>query len=159
MNKSKIHDDRKHIKARDFYDNFNASGKNRFRSLRKINQEQISYTLYCKIIKRFLLIYFYEVFFLDKPLFFLLGGKLKKCRISKFFTKRNVLINETVSFVWFMIPFNSLFARLRIDIQKGSSNIMPKLRKEFCQTNDVGLLPLKKELQKEFIERKIMFRL
>ena len=62
------------FKSRDFYNDFNSS-KNNFRSLgKKREQRKVSYTLYQKIIKRFLLIYFYEVFFVDKPFFFFLGG-------------------------------------------------------------------------------------
>lgn len=152
-------DERIHIRARHFYDNFNKPRHNNFRSLGyKKAQRKVSYTLYCKIIKRFLLIYFYEVFFIDKPLFFFLGGKLIRCRISNFFTDRGVLINKTISVVWYLRPEKSMVSKFRIDLQKGSSNIIPKLRREFCESNDVGLLSLKKDLHQKFMEQKILSR-
>ena len=145
------------FKSRDFYNDFNSS-KNNFRSLgRKKEQRKVSYTLYQKIIKRFLLIYFYEVFFVDKPFFFFLGGKVKRCRISQFFTKQNTLIKPAVSFLWFLRPHVRFVAMVRVDIQKGSTAVMPKIRKEFMEKNDVGLLPLKNNLRKQYIENNLMY--
>ena len=46
---------------------------------------------------------------------------------------------------------------IRVDIQKGSTAVMPKIRKEFMEKNDVGLLPLKNNLTKQYIENNLMY--
>ncbi len=144
------------FKSRDFYNDFN-NRKNCFRSLgRKKEQKKVSYTLYQKIIKRFLLIYFYEVFFIDKPFFFFLGGKVRRCRISQFFTKENTLIKPSISFLWFLRPHVRFTSIVRVDIQKGSTAVMPKIRKKFMENNDVCLLPLKNKLMQEYLDNNLM---
>lgn len=144
------------FKSRDFYNDFN-NRKNSFRSLgRKKEQKKVSYTLYQKIIKRFLLIYFYEVFFIDKPFFFFLGGKVRRCRISQFFTKQNTLIKPSISFLWFLRPHYRFTSMIRVDIQKGSTAVMPQIRKKFMENNDVCLLPLKNKLAQEYLDNNLM---
>ena len=145
------------FKSRDFYNDFN-NRKNSFRSLgKKKEQKKVSYTLYQKIIKRFLLIYFYEVFFIDKPFFFFLGGKVRRCRISQFFTKQNTLIKPSISFLWFLRPHYRFTSMIRVDIQKGSTAVVPQIRKKFMENNDVCLLPLKNKLTKQYIENNLMY--
>lgn len=144
------------FKSRDFYNDFN-NRKNSFRSLgKKKEQKKVSYTLYQKIIKRFLLIYFYEVFFIDKPFFFFLGGKVRRCRISQFFTKQNTLIKPSISFLWFLRPHYRFTSMIRVDIQKGSTAVVPQIRKKFMENNDVCLLPLKNKLREEYLDNNLM---
>ena len=45
---------------------------------------------------------------------------------------------------------------IRVDIQKGSTAVMPKIRKEFMEKNDVGLLPLKNKLREEYLDNNLM---
>ena len=155
-----LDNERVQITSRDFYNNFNKKRINKFDSLGKKKADKaITYTTYCKIIKRFLLIYFYEVFFINKSLFFFLGGRLVRCKISSFRIGKGIMINKTISVFWYMMPDISMIGSFSVVLQKGSTNVIPKLRREFCKTNDIDLLPLKMDLKKKVIESKTLFRL
>ncbi len=162
MTTKKYSDELVHFKTRDFYDNFNNAKPrlNYFPELgKKSTERKLSYGLYCKIIKRFLLIYFYEVFFLDKPLFFILGGKIVRCRISPFIDNGKRSIKKTISIFWYLKPYYCHKDLFLIQLQTGKRNTIPKLRREFLESNDVGLLPLKKDMIKEYSERKILYKI
>ena len=45
---------------------------------------------------------------------------------------------------------------IRVDIQKGSTAVVPKIRKKFMENNDVCLLPLKNKLREEYLDNNLM---
>ena len=77
------------------------------------NHFSLSHRQYLLIIKTYLRIYCYELFFLPYPVYFFFGGKLTKNRIpgkvvkSKLKSQNNKLIslNDSVGFSWYDRPF------------------------------------------------------
>ena len=139
-----------------FYKKFVSN--NRFiESLGEKKKEQtISFQLYRKIIKTFFLIYFNEVFFSTKPLYFMLGGVLERVRITPFRALNNHLIKSTVSVIWYLRPMNTMSA-CSIRLMNGSTGAMPKLRNQWAEENDLGLLKSKPERKNEIKETKTKY--
>lgn len=155
---------KRHYTTRDFYNDFDRKiegrQRNYFRSLGKHPERKLSFRTYCKIVQKFLSIYFYEAFFLDRPLFFFLGGRIERVRISTHKRREEKqngkIINQTISVIWYLIPFKNILHFISFDFQKGSTNPIPKIRKEFLSTNDVGLLPLKNIKSNELKDRNLI---
>lgn len=127
----------------DCYKNYDSNG----------NHFSLTYAQYTKIIKTFLVIYFYEVFFLSYPIYFLFGGKIIKNRIpgkvvrSKLKSQNNELIslNDSVGFLWYDRPFKK-FKEFTFKKLVGKTGSLQKIQREWMQCNDVGILPTLTEL-------------
>lgn len=126
---------KRNINIKDFYKNFNDK--------KSINND---YSLYRKVVKTFLTVYFREVMFSDKPIYFIFGGKIKKIQVGNFFGKNNVkekkmvYLNLAVGFEWFERPCKTMEAQLRLRKLNGSTSSLTKIIKEWTKDNDISTL-------------------
>lgn len=119
------------------------------------NHFSLSRVEYKIIIKTFLRIYCYELFFLSYPIYFFFGGKLTKNRIpgkvvkSKLKSQNNKLIslNDSVGFSWYDRPFPK-FREFTFKKLVGKTGALTMIQREWMKSNDVGLLPTLRELNK-----------
>lgn len=112
------------------------------------NHFSLSIKDYKKIIKAYLTIYTYELFFLNFPMYFFFGGKIIKNNIpskvvfSNLKKENNKLIslNSSVGFFWFDRPLQKMdefdFKKIR-----GSTGSLQKIQKEWLNENDPSSLP------------------
>lgn len=108
---------------------------------------------YRTIIKTFLTIYCYEIFFLKYPIYFLFGGKIVKNKIpakvirSKLKSQNNELISlkESVGFYWYDRPFKK-FEEFTFKKLSGKTSKLQEIQKEWLKENDVSFLPTLHEL-------------
>ena len=148
-----------------FWSKFKYSGLNNFESLSDVKKYQkIDKKIYLKIVKRFFLVYFNEVFYLNRPMYFVFGGEVIRVRVGNFILSRNYVktyINSCISFLWYNRPMQSFFDNCRINLMNGKDELCPMaaLRRQWTRENDVGELPAMKQKLKEAITDHKMFRL
>lgn len=148
----------------DFYHKFNLSGFNYFKDLgtneksRKVNK-----VLYRKILVNYFKNYFYEVFFLNKPMYFFLGGLMRLCRFgNKVVTIKNKKALDhmlhNVGLFWYNRPSQRFLFSMKLKKQKGSTNRMSKLEAEWKAENEITFLPLFLKLKKQHFQNKTYFQ-
>lgn len=107
-------------------------------------EKQVSEELYRKIIMEYFDIYFKEVYFLNKPSYFLYTGILDKVlyrpRIIKK-NQKNIIAKTTIGFMWSMRPSNLFFYCVRFIKLTGSSNRIPKIENVYKNNFDIHLIP------------------
>lgn len=137
-NKDKI----KVYKSADFYGMYIESVPKKF---------YVSITVYRKIIKTFLTIYFWEAYFKNFPIYFPFGGRLKIVtykswtRYQKHGGSKVKKITESIKALglfWHLIPSMRLHYMVKIKKLTGSTNMIPKIEAAYTQTNDKDLLPI-----------------
>jgi hypothetical protein len=143
------------IKVDYFYNKFNYSGLNNFESLSpKKAHQRVSYKLYKEILLKFFTIYFYDVYFLKRSLYFFFGGSLKinKCGNWIRENKKEGLkkANWSIGLFWYNRPCRRFEYAFKLKKQTGSSNRLPIIENEWKKSNDIGLLKTLCELKKEF---------
>lgn len=150
-------DNKLHYKIDYFYANFIKKHKY-FDSLEGKNRRQkvVTLKMYKKIVSTFFTIYFYEAFYLDRPMYFILSGKIIRVRTTEFITMANNKIKPVITVLWFLRPLFSL-AKCRIAMVTGSTNIIPKIRREWTSQNDLGMLPIIMVKKKEILDNKLMY--
>lgn len=149
--------DKEFYKSDYFYSNFKKN--HRFiESLpgKRKKDRVLTYTQWKKIIYTYFKVYFFELFYIDKPLYFILSGRAIRVRTTPFLTPKKALIKSSITMLWYLKPLYSL-GRCRINFIRGSNGIMPKIRQEWAKNNDVSLLPMIRETKKKMIQNKTLF--
>jgi hypothetical protein len=116
-----------------------------YKEYSKNKHHKINIGLYKKILLKFLTIYFYDVYFLNKPLYFLFGGniRLNKCGnwIKKNWKKntQNELIktSQSIGLFWYNRPSFRFEYAMKIKKLTGSSNRLPVIENEWKQSKNV----------------------
>jgi hypothetical protein len=137
-----------------FYKKFHFSGLNNFESLSpKKSHQRVSYKLYKEILLKFFTIYFYDVYFLKRSMYFFFGGDLmlNKCGNWIRENKKEGLkkANSSVGLFWFNRPCKRFEYAFKLKKQTGSSNRLPVIENEWKESNDIGLLKTLTVLKKE----------
>lgn len=118
------------------------------------NHFSLSYADYKNIVKTFLTIYFYELYFFKFPIYFLFGGKICKnkisesVKISKLKRQNNALISikNNVGLFWYDRPFKK-FEQFALKKLCGKTGSLQKIQREWLSENDPSFLPTVEELK------------
>lgn len=142
-----------------FYRKFNYSGLNNFPELSKFKKNQkLDRNQYVAIVKQYLSIYFNEVYFMKRPFYFFLGGKIKLVRCGGW-------INDTseakpaIGLMWYDRPSDHWWFSVSIRKMSGRDRPVPVIEKEWKKKNDVTLLPLASKEKKKMTELKRLFNM
>ena len=144
--------------VKDFFDDFEKSKKNDFKVLGKRKKDRkITLGQYKLILKTYFSIYFYEIFFIDKISYFFLGGYYQRAKVSQFIDRNsNKIIPETISGIWFQRATKYLYLYTFFNLQRGSTNLIAKIRKDFKSNNSFDGIPSINKKINEFCEN-LMF--
>lgn len=154
---------RKHFKAKDFYTLkynyfFNEFKKRKLKfdkkthfnykiktSKRKIEVEE---KLHKEVIMKYFDIYFKELYFVDKPKYFFLSGKVEKGQTKKYFHYKMNQIQESVGIglVWFERPSLSYLTNVMMRKAMSPLHRLKKLEVMYRKYNDPNSLKLTKEI-------------
>lgn len=114
---------------------------------------------YKLIIKTYLKIYFYEVFYIDRPLYFCLSGRLTRVRVTPFtIFRNNIKLKAAITIVWYLKYLKSMDSHCTIKLMNGSSSAVSKIRQQWAKENDLGLLPMIIVKRKELINNNLMYQ-
>lgn len=155
---------RETIKIDFIYEKFKNSGLNYFESLsEKKTKRKIDKRTYRKIVKRFFSIYFNEVYFLNRRFYFLFGGYITKVRCGNWIreTKNKKSFSKashSIGLFWYNRPCARFWFSFTLRKMKGSSNQIPKIEKDWKNSNDIFQLPLSKVKKRELKESKQLFK-
>lgn len=90
------------------------------------------------IVSTYLDVYFGELYYENKPKYFLLSGMIVKTKSStKFF---NGEASRTINWIWYLRPSISYFANIKLIKLKGSTSRVWKLDKLFKKNNDIDIM-------------------
>ena len=113
--------------------------KNRFESLSdKKEHQKVTIKLYKEIILKFLTIYFYDVYFFNRPFYFFLGGKIRLNKCGNWIRKDRShgsngslkKVRQTLGLFWYdRILYRHEFS-FKLKKLTGSTNRLPKIEKE-----------------------------
>ena len=152
-------DKREDFGIQDFYLEFEKSKCNNFPSLSPIKEHQkVSLKLYKKIILKFLTIYFYDVYFFNRPYYFLLGGKVMLNRCGGWIRRdhskgvaktRLKSVRDTLGLFWHQRAISRFEFCLKLKKLTGSTGRLPRIEKEWLAANDVGELKTVPQLKEE----------
>lgn len=146
-----------------FFRKFNYSGLNNFPEIKGPKKDQkLTEKQHKSIIKKFLTIYFYEVYFFKRPVYFLFGGRIMKTRCGNWIRKvksseKLTITNHSVGLFWFFRPCARFWFSMNIKKVSGSTNAIPKIEKEWKNENDITSLPLSSMTKKEFTHNQKLF--
>ena len=147
------------FKIKDFYLLFNDKKINKFPDL---NKGKVKYTVdfktYILIIETFLSIYFKEVFYLNKSLYFFLSGTAIKCCNKKYINFENTLINDNVTFLWYDRPKTKIIPKIVLGLARGKQNPMAALRQNYVREYGIDNLPKYADLYNELHHRKTLYK-
>ena len=137
--------------SREFFKEFDNPKTNKFPSLQEVNGHQrVTFQLYRQIIIKFLTIYFYDVYFLNRPFYFFLSGNLMLNKAGNTIRENRIVgnkivpfkkIGQTINLCWYNRPCERFFRCIKIKKLSGSTNRLPLIEKEWKQSNDVDKLP------------------
>jgi hypothetical protein len=108
-----------------------------------------SFILIKKIIKTYLLIYFFDLYMNQKVLYFHFGGYLKKVQLTKkmknVYSKDKTKLqysNNGIGLFWFNKPNKKVHFFSRLIKLTGSTNELPKIEMIYRENYDIDLLPI-----------------
>ncbi len=119
--------------------------------------KKLTYRQYRLIVKTYLKIYFYEVFYIDRPLYFCLTGKLMRVRTTAF-TMNNTKLSPSITVIWYLKYLQTLDYLCTIKLMNGSTSLIAKIRKQWKNENDLGMLPMISVKKKEFKDKNLMYQ-
>jgi len=105
--------------------------------------KKISISLYEKILKEYLDIYFKEIYFFNGPSYFLYTGFLTKVKYRpRVIINRGIkkVIGSTIGFMWYQRPSELFFLCCKLKKLTGSSNRLPKIEKIYKNNFDINLI-------------------
>jgi hypothetical protein len=103
----------------------------------------VEWPLYKKVVSTYLDIYFNEFYYINRPKYFPLSGKLKMAKGKGFFRNNKTQLHHmsrSIVWIWYERPSFAYFANIRILKLKGSTSRVGKLDRNFKTDNDVELL-------------------
>jgi len=117
----------------------------------------VTLQLFKKIVKEYLKVYFYDFYMNDLPIYFPLGGLMKKVIYPKWVRymakgkseKRISGGNNSIGFFWFMRASQKMNYLVNIKKLTGTTNQIPKIENLYTSQKNKDLLPIfKQELKK-----------
>lgn len=141
---------------------FSINKKTRKKRKRKVELKEFK-----KVIYAYLKIYFYELYFLKKPMYFFLGGFMKVVLyhtwtgVQRRGTKQKKEFHESekaFGLFWYMRPTMKTHYFVKLKKLTGTTNIIPRIEKTFSQTEDKDLLPIFTEERKRAKTNKTLYR-
>lgn len=149
MNQSCISNSVQRINNNYFLEEFNKSRiPRRHKSLgKKIRDRKISLRAYNEITSKFLDIFYNEVYYLDKPSYFFLGGFIEKRRTSpgvktigrrdENSERKRVMVEFPITLLWSELFFvNRRIGEIKYVKLKGSTNMSNKIEKDWLSKNN-----------------------
>lgn len=122
-------------------------------------QKVLTFAQYKLIIRTYFKIYFYELFYGDKPLYFCLTGKLMKARVTPFtLVQKNIKISAAITALWYNKLLRTLNTQCKIRLLNSSTGKFAAMRQEYSKNNDLGLLPMISKKKQEFIKKKLIYQ-
>lgn len=113
---------------------------------------------YKLIVKTYFKIYFYEVFYINKPLYFCLTGRLMRVRVTPFTVGKNVKLTSAITILWYLKCLRTMHTHCTIKLLRGSSSSISKIRQQWVKENDLGLLPMIMVKKEEMFNNKLMYQ-
>lgn len=138
-----------------FFDKFKYSGLNNFESLSKggKTKKKITLAVYKSILLKFFTVYFYDLYFLKRKMYFFFGGEIMLNKCGNWIRDRKLgglkKAAESIGWFWFNRPCKRFEYAFKLKKQTGSSNRLPLIENEWKESNDVGILKTLSQLKKE----------
>lgn len=164
--------DKQTLGIKDFYQTFEKRNKKYPPGYFAVNSKTkakrkkgVPLLIFRKIIKQYLKIYFYDFYNSKLPMYFPLGGWIKKVLLNPFINKQkrsnqeNVLCRSdgTIAWFWFQRPSQKIFYLVDIHKLTGSTNQIPKLEAQWLATNDKDILPIFTDETRKFRHKNMFF--
>lgn len=120
-------------------------------------KEPVSLSIFKKIVMEYLKIYFYDFYMKQHPVYFPLGGFMKKVTYPKWIrfmakgtsAKRISGGDNAIGLFWFLRPSMKMHYLVSIKKLTGSSNRIPNIEKKYTSNFNKDLLPIfNQELKK-----------
>jgi hypothetical protein len=121
-----------------------------------------SYDEYCKIIRCYLEVYFYELYFRKIPSYFFLLGIIRitisspwraKGKNGKFYGSEGAF-----GLFWYLRPSEKSYFMVKLKKLTGKHNMIPKIENSFAKQDNKDLLPTFTEERRKALETKTLFR-
>ena len=148
-----------------FFNKFNRSGLNHFSTVSKNKKHQrIDLKRYKSIIGNYFRIYFNELYYLKKPMYFFFGGRMQLARCGNFIfqnpkTGKYVTAGNAIGLYWNRRPCMRFWVSIDVRKMSGINNYLTKLEQDWKNHNEITLLPLLTNLIKEHRENKLLYNL
>jgi hypothetical protein len=117
---------------------------------------------YKKVVRCYLEIYFYELYFLKIPSYFFLLGLLKVTVSSPWSAKNKkggyFGSDGALGLFWYLRPSERSYFMVKINKLTGKHNMLPKIEADFKKQHDKELLPTFTEERKKGLKTKTLFR-
>jgi hypothetical protein len=107
-------------------------------------EKKVSESLYKQILVEYFDIYFKEIYFINRPSYFLYTGIMDKVLYRPRIIKKNqvnIIAQATIGFMWSMRPSNLFFYCVRFIKLTGKLNKIPKIEKLYKNNFDIHLIP------------------
>lgn len=143
---------------------YKSSGRNKHPELYQLTKrKRLNENQHREIMKTYLSVYFNEVYFFDRPFYFLLGGLIRKGRCGNWIretktTKKITTAPHAIGLFWYNRPFPKFWYSVDIKKVKGGSVPIPRIERLWKRTNDITKLKVIFDMRMEFKEKKLLFR-
>ena len=126
-------------------------------------KEQITYRLFALIVLEYFKVYFHDLLFNSKDLYFFLGGRMTLCVLPKRIRVKvkNLNLNnlrDNLAFFWYLKPSKRHNYIVQVKKAHGSLTHAKKLETKAIEMNMLELFPNFKQLKKDFTKKKLMYR-
>lgn len=112
---------------------------------------KIDKSLYDKILREYWDLYFKEIYFLNKPIYFLYTGSLEKvlCSPTVIKTKIKKVTNSVINLFWSKRPNQMFFCMVKFAKLTGKQNAIPKIELMYKNNFDINLIANFEQVIKE----------
>lgn len=137
-----------------------------FEKTKKKRRKHVPFSLFKKIIKTYLTIYFEDFYKTNGSIYFPLGGFMKKVAYKKWarYMKRGssnkkelVGSNGSVGFFWYLRPSPRFMFLLKIKKLTGSTNRLPVIERKYKNRYNKDLLPIFEDEFKKALNNKTLY--
>lgn len=138
-----------------FFREFENSKKNSYKLDGSRKKLKVDMKLFKLIITTFFEIYFREVFYLNRPYYFFIGGKTIVCRNNERVNNKGVLIPKGISILWYLKPNTT--RKITISFIRGKSVIIWNLIQEVKKNINLDTLASQREKYLQLCKNNLIY--
>lgn len=135
------------------------------KKVKRGKKQEVSLKLYKKIILEYLKMYFFDVYSNNRPIYFPLGGFMKKVTYPKWVRfmakgkseKRISGGDNAIGLFWYQRPSPKMFYMVKLKKLTGSSNRLPVAEKFYLDNFNKDILPIFNTELKKAKENKTLY--
>ena len=129
--------------------------------------QSVSLSLFKKIIRNYLSVYFHELYLESKPMYFFLGGKMKITLLASwknYQVRGNNKVKEmhesegAIGLFWYNKPSQRIQYMVKLKKLTGSTNMLPKIEALFNRNHNKDFLPIFTEEQRKGKKEKTLYK-